>query len=518
MAGRTAPGEDAAPRRGQALLGICLSAALVWVSFADFAVIIPTLAGELAVTLPQLQVANNVFGLTAGVFVLAGGRLCDAYGRRRMLELGLVALGLASLLGFVVPGYAGLVASRALMGCASAFVLPATLSLIPSIFSGREQSLAFGAWMGTTWTGQAGAPAIGGLLADLLGWRSVFWVTAPLAAVAWWLVRRGVLRESRDPGVSRHVDLVGLLTSGLAFFCLIYGCSLVQDLGFTDPVTLALLGAALVFGVVFVLSQRVVAEPLMDLVLFSYPAFRGSLTANGVMNAVFTGVAFLLALYLQDVLGYSVLGAGLLLLPPTVTILLFIPVGGWIESRIGPRAPVAWGLVLLGAGILITGWLGRGAGLVVVLVGQSVAGTGLGMLSVPMSRALVAGAPARLAGSASGVFKESSMLGGAFGVAVFAAVQRYFEDDEAVDVAMAAGLSEEDALTLANSAVDSALADRLLSTLPPATRDVVVAAMVEAHEAATGKAIWLAGLVAVASAGVVALLWRPYRRPSGPSR
>ncbi|WP_234042678.1 hypothetical protein [Streptomyces marianii] len=161
--------------------------------------------------------------------------------------------------------------------------------------------------------------------------------------------------------------------------------------------------------------------------------------------------------------------------------------------------------------MLIAGTLGRGAGYPVVLAGQAVAGLGLGLLSIPMSRALVAGPPASLAGTASGVFKESSMLGGAFGVAAFSAAQRYFEDDVAVDAARAEGLSRQDALTLANSVTDSSLADQLLSGVPPATREILRAALREVQETGTGQAVWLAGLVAVASALALPLLWRPYR-------
>ncbi|WP_116428283.1 MFS transporter [Streptomyces spongiicola] len=512
MAGPTGlPSGSHHERRWQALTGICLAAAVVWLTFADFAVVIPTVAAEFPVTLPQLQLANNAFGLTTGVLVLAAGRLCDAYGRRRLLELGLLGMGAFSLLVVLVPGYPGLLLSRALMGCAAAFVLPATLALIPAMFPPHEQARAFGAWMGTTWIGQAAGPAVGGVLTPLLGWRSVFWVALPLGLAALWLVRRSVLVESRDPDASRHVDVPGLLTSGASFFCLIYGCTLGQERGFADPVTLGLLGAAVLLGTAFVLLQRRAAEPLLDLVLFSYPSFRGALLANTVMNAVFGGVVFLLAVYLQDVQGFSVFAAGILLLPASLTVLAFIPVGGRFESRRGPRLPVMTGLAFLGVGALIAGAIGRGAGYPVVVTGQVVAGIGLGLMSIPMSRALVAGPPLRLAGTASGVFKESSMLGGAFGVAVFSAAQRYFEDDIAVDVARAEGVSRDDAGMLANAVTDSTLTDRLLSGVAPATKEVIKAVLRDAQETGTGQAIWLAALVAVASALALPLFWRPYR-------
>ncbi|MFG3382546.1 MFS transporter [Streptomyces sp. NPDC047999] len=502
--------------RWRALTGICLAATLVWLGFADFAVAIPTIAREIPATLPQLQWANNAFGLATGVLVLAAGRLCDAYGQRRMLELGLVGMSVFSLVSLFVPGYTGLVVGRGLMGAAAAFVLPATLSLIPALFPPAEQPRAFGAWMGATWFGQAAGPAAGGLLTVLLGWRSIFWITVPLGLAALWLVRRNVL-EVRDAEASRRVDVPGVLTSGAAFFLLIYGCTLGQERGFDDPLILAMLGAAVVLGTAFVLIQRRVAEPLLDLVLFSYPSFRGSLLANTTMNAVFAGVVFLLAVYFQDVAGYSVFATGLLLLPASATVLLFIPVGGMFESRYGPRLPVATGLVCLGAGALVAGQVAHGAGFGVVVTGQVLAGMGLGVLSVPMSRALVAGPPIRLAGTASGVFKESSMIGSALGVAVFSVAQRLFEDDTAVDTARGQGLSEADSEKLANAVTDSAAADALLSGVSAATRETIRTVLREVQETGTGDAIRVAGLVAVAAGLALPLVWRPYRRHSTPS-
>ncbi|WP_405008986.1 MFS transporter [Kitasatospora sp. NBC_01539] len=501
-------------KRGTALAGMCVAAGMVWLSFADFGVAVPTIADELAVSLPDLQWANNAFSLSTGALVLAGGRLGDVFGRKRMLEIGLVVMGAVSLVAAFAPGVTGLIVGRAAMGVGAAMILPATLALIPPMFPPEEQPKAFGAWMAVAWVGQAAGPAVGGVLTGVLGWRSTIWINAPLALVGLWLVHRAAV-ESTDPRASRHIDLLGLVTSALAAFCLLYGCTAGQEEGFDDPVIIGLLVGSVVLAVVFVLLQKHLADPLVDLRLFSSRPFCGALVANSVMNIVFAGVSFLLTLYLQEVRGYGPVTAGLLLLPSTVTILLFNPYGGRVAARRGARLPVVAGLLLLGAGTLIAAIIGRHYAYAILAAGLLVLGAGLGLMSIPLSDTAVAGPPEELAGTASGMFKVTSMLGGAFGVAVTVAVQQAVESHQAVDRAKAAGLSDADADQLGNAVTDSALASQIMSSVDQATRDAITAAFHEVQAVGTGRAIALSGLLALVAALVMPLVWRlapPARR------
>ncbi|MFJ9952861.1 MFS transporter [Kitasatospora sp. NPDC091207] len=511
-----APDGGYSPRRWTAMTGMCVAAGMVWLSFADFGVAVPTISDELSVSLPALQWANNAFSLSTGALVLAAGKLGDVFGRKRMLELGLVLLGVTSLLTAFTPGVTGMIAGRAAMGVGAALILPATLALIPPMFPPAEQPRAFGAWMAVAWVGQAAGPAVGGVLTGLAGWRSTFWINAPLAVVAWWLVRRSAV-ESTDPNATRHIDLTGLVISAAAAFCLLYGCTAGQEDGFTDPVIIGLLVGSVVLAVLFVLVERRVADPLLDLRLFASRPFDGALAANSVMNIVFAGVSFLLTLYLQEVRGYGPVAAGLLLLPSTVTILLFNPFGGRVAARRGARLPVAVGLFLLGIGTLVAAVIGDTYHYAILATGLLVLGAGLGLMSVPLSDTAVAGPPEELAGTASGMFKVTSMLGGAFGVAVTVAVQQAVETNQAISRAKAAGLSEADAQQLGNAVTDSKLADQILSSVDQSTADAINAAFREVQAVGTGRAIGLAGLLAVVAALALPLVWRQragHREPS----
>ncbi len=322
--------------------------------------------------------------------------------------------------------------------------------------------------------------------------------------------------ESTDPNASRHIDLLGLVASALAAFCLLYGCTAGQEDGFDDPLIVALLVGSVVLAVLFVLLEKHVSDPLIDLRLFASRPFCGALAANSVMNIVFAGVSFLLTLYLQEVRGYGPVAAGLLLLPSTVTILLFNPIGGRVSARRGARWPVVVGVLLLGAGTLLAASIGRTYDYAVLAAGLLVLGAGLGLMSIPLSDTAVAGPPEELAGTASGMFKVTSMLGGAFGVAVTVAVQQAVETDQALDRAKAAGLSDADAQQLGNAVTDSELASRILASVDQATADAINAAFREVEAVGTGRAIALAGLLAIASALALPLLWRRSDRPETP--
>jgi MFS family permease len=454
----------AEPRRWVALAGICAAAGLVWLAFADLGVALPTISTEPHVTMTDLQWANNAFSLACGALVLAAGRFTDLYGRRRILLLGVAVFGAFSLLTAFLSGLGGLVLGRALMGVGAAMILPATLALIPPMFPRAEQPRAFGAWMAVAWVGQAAGPAVGGALTSLLGWRSLFWTAALVAAVAYVVIRR-YTPESRDENAPRGIDVIGLATSAGAAFCLLFALTEGQSTGFGDPLILTLLGAAVVLAVLFVVAERRLRNPLVDLRLFRARDFDGALTANLVMNVVFAGISFLLALYLQDVRGYSAIEAGLLLFPSTLTILAFNPTGGRLAQRRGARTP----------------------------------GAGLGLLSIPVSD------------TASGLFKMSSMLGGAFGVALLAAVAKALGTREATAEAQAAGLTQAQMDQLANALTGSDAAGSVLDQLPAATRDAVVAAYRQAEVVGAAGAVKLAGVLALLSVPVLLWLW-PRRR------
>jgi len=512
-----APAETGVSSRGRwaALVGICVAAGLVWLAFADLGVALPTISKELHVSVTDLQWMNNSFSLACGALVLAAGRFSDLYGRRKILLVGIAVFGLFSMLTAFLSGLAGLVVGRALMGVGAALILPATLALIPVMFPRAEQPRAFGAWMAVAWVAQAAGPAVGGVLTSALGWRSLFWVPVPLAVVAYVIIARRS-PESRDENAAPGLDYAGLVCSAGAAFCLLYACTAGQEVGFGDPLIIGMFVAALVLAVTFVLVERRVHNPLVDLRLFRARDFDGALTANLVMNVVFAGISFLFALYLQDVRGFSALEAGLLLFPSTITILALNPFGSRVSARRGPRSPVVWGLVLLGLGTFVAGFVSTDSPYLVLLIGLLVLGAGLGLMSVPISDTAVAGPPTELAGTASGLFKMSSMLGGSFGVALLAALAQALQARNGRQQAEAAGLTTDQIDQLRNALTSSTVANEVLGSLPESTRNAVIQAYHVAQAVGTAGAVKLAAAIALFTAVALPFIW-PRDRSEAPT-
>jgi EmrB/QacA subfamily drug resistance transporter len=503
----TRPDAAVAAYRRLGLVGLCAAAALVWLAFADFGVAVPTISRDLGGSLPALQWANNAFSLVTGALVLAAGRFGDLYGRRQMLRIGLVVFGAAAFVTAFAPGVSLLIAGRAVMGVGAALILPATLALIPPMFPRDEQPGAFGAWMAVAWVGQGAGPAIGGFFTSVVGWRAIFWINAPLALVALWLVARAV-PESRDADARPGIDYLGIATSALAAFALLFALTAGQDRGFGDPLIIGSLVAAVVLGLAFVVIEKRLANPLVDMALFRSRPFDGALAANTVMNLVFAGMSFVLTIYFQDVKGHSPVVAGCLLLPSIITILIFNPIGRHLSLSRGARLPVLLGTATLGAGTLVTSVLGSHYSYWLVACGLLIIGVGVGLLSTPVSDTAVAGPPPELAGTASGTFKMTSMLGGSIGVALLVAVQQGSEGREAQRRATAAGLSPDQVDLLKRSVVDSKVADQVLASVDPATRATLQAAYRGVEAMGIESALRVAGVLAIWGCAAILWLWR----------
>lgn len=509
----TSPTPDATQdsRRWVSLAAICTAAGLVWLAFADLGVAIPTIADELRADLNTLQWANNAFSLVTGALVIAAGKFGDVFGRRRMLLLGVALFGAFSIVPALAQNSTVLIAGRGLTGIGAALILPATLALIPPQFSGAAQLTAFGIWQAVAWGGQAVGPAIGGALTDSVGWRWLFWINLPLTALCFLVVSR-LTPESRDPNASSRIDWAGLITIGLAVFALLYALTEGPTAGWGSVQVIGPLIAAVVLAVGWVLIELRVAEPLVDLKLFRLRAYDGALTANLTMNLAFGGLSYLLVLWLQNVRGFDAVTAGLLMLPSTVGIFCLIPVGGRMDARFGSRLPVLIGLVIMSAGLLLLGTTSRDSSLWLMAFGLLVTGIGLGLLSTPISNTAVGQVPIDLAGTAAGVFKMSSMVGGAIGVALLSALSRGLSKGEWVDAAIAAGLNADQLDTLTAHLVNTASFTDALAQLPADVRQRVTEAVMTAFSAGVGDAMVVTGILSLVVTVVVLLLW-PRPRP-----
>ncbi len=497
-------------RRWVSLGATCTAAGLVWLAFADLAVAVPTIADDFGAPLSDLQWANNAFSLVAGALVIAAGRFGDVFGRRRILQLGIVCFTAFSIVAALAPGVEVLIAGRGLMGIGAALILPATLALIPPQFSARDQFTAFGVWQAVAWGGQAIAPAIGGVITDTLGWQWLFWINLPLGVAAF-LIIRATTPESRDDNASRHVDWVGLVTIGLAVFALLFALTDGPLRGWSSPLILGLFAATVILAVAWVFIERRVKDPLVDLSLFRLRPYDGALSANLVMNLAFAGLSYLLVLWLQNVRGYSAVEAGLLMLPSTVGIFACIPIGGRLASTRGGRLPVLIGLVVMSAGLVVLGFLSADSTIVLIMVGLVVVGIGLGMLSTPISDTAVGDVPESLAGTAAGVFKMSSMVGGALGVALLSALARGFTISASSDAFAATGLSQDDISEAEQALVNSSSFQSAIASLPPDVAASATQASIDAFSSGLAWTLLATAALSLIITAVVAVVW-PRRR------
>ncbi|MFF0816193.1 MFS transporter [Rhodococcus sp. NPDC003318] len=499
-------GDVTTSRRWVSLAAICTAAGLVWLAFADLGVAVPTIADDLNADMSALAWANNAFSLVAGALVIAAGKFGDVFGRRRMLLLGIVLFAAFSVVAALASTVQMLVAGRALMGIGAALILPATLALIPPQFSGKAQLTAFGVWQAVAWGGQAVAPAIGGVITDTVGWSWLFWINVPLSLGAFAVVR-ALTPESSDPTASRRVDWAGLATIGLAAFALLFALTDGPSVGWSSPLVIGLLVATVVLVLAWVWIERTVSDPLVDLSLFRLRPYDGALTANLVMNLAYAGLTYLLVLWLQNARGYSAVEAGMLMLPATIGIFAFIPLGSRLDSARGGRLPVLLGLLVLGLGLFVFTPMRAGSGLWLLALGLVVVGVGLGTLSTPISNTAVGDVPEQLAGTAAGVFKMSSMVGGALGVAVLTALARGFTVSDSQDAITEAGLTSDDVAAAQRALVNSASYADALSTLPQDLRDKVTAAVVDAFSFGVAQAVLVTGVVTLIAAVAVAFVW-----------
>ncbi|GAC1374890.1 MAG: MFS transporter [Acidimicrobiales bacterium] len=384
-------------------------------------VALPTLVRELGASTSRLQWIVDAYQLTFCALVLAAGSMSDRFGRKGALLTGLAIFGLGSVAGSQGNSTGQLIAARAIMGVGAAVVFPTTLSILSNVFTDRlERAKAIGAWGATVGMGVAFGPIVGGYLLEHFWWGSVFLAMAPVAAAAILLVARFV-PTSRDPATPR-LDRVGLTLSTVMIGALVYTIIEAPTRGWTAPATLAGFAAALATLVAFVVWERRVAEPMLDVSLFTNLRF--SAASGAVTVAFFTllGFIFLITQYFQFLHGYSPLSTGVRLLPVAFSLGLASGVGPRLAVRFGNNTVVATGLVLMAAGFA---WISRSSiqtGYVEIVGQMLVTAGGLGLASAPATEAIMGVVPKEKAGVGSAVNDATRELGGTLGVAVIGSI------------------------------------------------------------------------------------------------
>lgn len=410
------------PRARAVLLTTILGSGMAMLDSTIVNIALPKIGAEFQASVAGLQWILNGYLLSLAALILVAGSLGDRYGRRRVFTFGVVWFGVASLLCGLAQSTETLVAARILQGVGGALLTPGSLAILQSAFAREDRSRAIGAWSGLSGIAAAIGPLAGGLLVQLWSWRLGFLINLPIAVVCVWLARKHV-PESRDDEVTGHPDIIESAVGALGLAGITGALVEAPERGIGDPLVLGagIVGVAglLAFG----LLQARGHDPLVPPALFANRTFVLANALTFLMYAALGSVMVLMVLQLQVSLGYSPTAAGMASLPITVIMLLLSARSGRLAQRIGPRAQLVAGPLLVAAGMLLLRDAEPGSGYVDgVLPGIVVFGLGLAVVVAPVTATVLAAAADRYAGVASGVNNAVARTGSLVAVAALPAV------------------------------------------------------------------------------------------------
>jgi len=381
---------------------------------------VPSLSADLKPSSTQLLWIIDIYGFLVAGSLITMGTLGDRIGRRRLLMIGAVAFGAASVLAAFSRTPAMLIAARAVLGLAGATLAPSTLSLIRNMFlDPRQRSVAIGVWIASYSAGGVIGPPLGGLLLQYFWWGSVFLVSVPMMVL---LLVLGpmLLPEFRDPEAGRP-DLVSAVLSLAAVLGVIYGLKQIAAHGLGRLAALSIV-AGVGLAVVFVRRQQRLADPLIDLRLFRAPGFSASLATYLLATFVVFGPYVFIAQYLQLVLGLSPMRAGLWSMPFAVGFVVGSIVSPIIARRVRPATMMAVGLVIAAAGFAVLTRIDGSSGLAVVVTSTVMFSLGLSPVFTLANDLIIGAVAPERAGAAAGISETCSELGGALGIAILGSV------------------------------------------------------------------------------------------------
>jgi len=400
--------------------------ALVLLSAAQFVVVLdasivnvalPSIGRALNFSQQNLPWVVNAYVLTFGGFLLLGGRTADLLGRRRVFMAGLLLVAVASLAAGFSTTEGQLIAARAAQGLGAAIVSPAALSIVTTIFSdGAERNRALGVWGAVAGAGGAAGVLLGGILTDGLGWEWVLWVNVPVSLVALALTPR-LIAESRVSTEARAFDVAAALS------ILVYAVVDANSAGWGSSQTIGLLALSVALFAAFVAIELRARKPLVPFSIFRIRTLTGANVVGLLVGASLFSMFFFISLYMQQVLGYSAIHAGLSYLPLALLISVSAGIASQLVTRIGYKPVLAIGLLFIVAGLVWFSRVSVDGGFTTDILGPSLlAAAGLGFAFVTTTIAAVSGVEESESGLASGLINTSQQIGGALGLAVLSAV------------------------------------------------------------------------------------------------
>ncbi len=412
------------PIRGNPRLALAAVGLATFMTSLDNTVVnvaLPSIQQDLRLSIGGLEWVASAYILVFASLLLAGGRLADLYGRRRMFLAGTAVFTVASLVSGLARTEALLLAGRVAQGAGAALAAPTTLAIISAMFPGeRERGRAVGTWSGVTALAVAAGPLAGGFISQRWHWGWIFFINVPIGLITL-AVGAAAISESRGRGISRSVDLPGLASATVALAALTYALIQGHATGWTSPVILTCFAVAAAAGGVFAAAESRSRAPMVDLALF-----RGRVLAGGTAVLVLwgfgvLGVYFFTPLYLQHVLGFSPTRAGLAFVPMALLMAASAALAPLLAGRAGANRTVAAGMALVAAGLAATALLGEHASFAALMLPLAAVGIGSG-LTMPITAAILGVLPPAQAGVAGGVLNAAREASGLLGVTVIGAI------------------------------------------------------------------------------------------------
>lgn len=380
-------------------------------------VAIPAIRRDFGASASQMQWVIDIYTLVLASLLMLSGATGDRFGRRRVFQIGLTVFAAGSLLCSLAPGVHALVAARLVQGIGGSMMNPVALSIISQIFVGRvERARALGIWGGVVGISMALGPIVGGMLIELVGWRSVFWINLPICAAAILLTALFV-PESRS-ATTRGIDPIGQLLAMATLFGLVFVLIEGPALRWSDPRIVAIAVTAALSFAAFLHYESRREDPFVDLRFFRSIPFASATVIAVCAFASWGAFLFMMSVYLQGQRGYSAAHTGLVYLPIAIGALIFSPLSGRMVGRFGARPSLLIaGLLLTAAPAMLTRLTGV-TPIAVLLVIFAVFGIGFAMVNAPVTNAAVSGMPQDRAGAASAVTSTSRQVGVSIGVAL----------------------------------------------------------------------------------------------------
>jgi EmrB/QacA subfamily drug resistance transporter len=486
------------------ILGVlCLSVIIVGMDNFILNVALPTLVRDLHASETQLQWMVDAYILLFAALLLTMGSLGDRFGRRSLLQIGLVVFGVGSLLSAFSQSPNMLIFMRALMGVGAAAMLPSTLSILTNAFPHEERARAIGVWAGVSAIGLALGPILGGWLLEHFPWGSVFLINVPIVVVAL-IAGQVILPNSRDPSAPR-LDPIGAGLSIVGLVALVFGIIEVPTRGWTSGEIISSFAAAAVVLATFVAWEVRCDHPVLNLTFFRNPSFSA---ANLTTTLTFFGLSsslFFVTQYFQFILGYSPLQTGFRLLPMVLTMLIMAPISPRVAERFGNKLPVSAGMLIAAGGMFFFSKITPESGYSHALIAMITLAVGLFLAMVPATNSIMGSLPLAKAGVGSAMNDTTRQVGGAFGVAVLGSI---LTSTYRSSIQSSLGALPPQALAAAKDSVGAAIA--VGNAMGGQTGDFVIAAAKNAFVDGMTRGLEVGTFFILASA-VVAFLWLPNR-------